>query len=419
MHSEKLKYLWSLAKWDGKSSFGINSIKGLLEHLGNPQDKVPSIHVAGTNGKGSTSVMIAAGLGAAGYKVGLTISPHLERLTERFVIDGEEVSEDWIEKYSQIIEKACIEKNLRLTFHEALIAIAFVGFSDSNLDFMVVEVGLGGRLDATNVLSNPLATIITSIGLDHQEVLGNTEELIAAEKAGIAKSNTRMYVGEIKDSVYSVISSICENIHSPILRFNKDFFIEHDESELSLKGDHQRINASVASKVLADLGVSKSHIDFGLLHCFWAGRLENVEVKGHKLLIDCAHNSHGTSALIQYLDQNTLGKITLIYGTLDLKDWDKSLKLLLPYVDKLFYLKPFSERALAGSTIVEFIQKSDFNHVEVIDMESDSMQMINYINMLSCNQLILLTGSIYLVGKLRSLLDIPIQPLWRRCLVEQ
>lgn len=405
-------FLATLTKWDGKSGFGIDSLRKVLEKLGNPQDRVPSIHVGGTNGKGSTATMIAACLGAAGYRVGLTISPHLIRMTERFIIDGREVSEDWVTRYSHVLEAACIEVNVSLTFHEALTAIAFIGFADSGLDFMVVEVGLGGRLDATNVISLPLATVITSIGLDHQEVLGNTEELIAGEKVGIAKQGAPMFVGAVSDSVFEVIKQGCVTKGAPVQRFGYDFNDSAVPSQIALLGGHQRINAAVAAAVVSKLAIRKELQERGLRNCFWPGRLEKCLYQGREVLIDCAHNAHGTRSLREFLDQNTTAKISLIYGTLDTKDWHNSLNLLAPVIDDMLYLEPDSDRALDGNTIVDYLSSVPAfkGRVEVGGRNYD--KIYNYISMLDTNSLILLTGSIYLIGKLRSLLDIPDRPLW-------
>jgi dihydrofolate synthase/folylpolyglutamate synthase len=405
-------FLATLTKWDGKSGFGIDSLRKVLEKLGNPQDRVPSIHVGGTNGKGSTATMIAACLGAAGYRVGLTISPHLMRMTERFIIDGREVNEEWVDRYSHILEAACNEVNVSLTFHEALTAIAFIGFADSGLDYMVVEVGLGGRLDATNVISSPLATVITSIGLDHQEVLGNTEELIAGEKVGIAKQGATMFVGAVSDSVFEVIKQGCAVKGAPVQRFGYDFEDSAVPSQIALLGRHQRVNAAVAAAVVSKLAISKDLQERGLRNCFWPGRLEKYLYNGHEILIDCAHNAHGTRSLREYLDQNTTGKISLIYGTLDTKDWHNSLNLLAPLISDMLYLEPDSDRALSGNTIVDYLSSVPTFKGRVEDGGRSYDKICNYINMLDPKSLILLTGSIYLIGKLRSLLDIPDRPLW-------
>jgi dihydrofolate synthase/folylpolyglutamate synthase len=333
-------------------------------------------------------------------------------MTERFIIDGREVNEEWVDRYSLVLEAACNEVNVSLTFHEALTAIAFIGFANSGLDYMVVEVGLGGRLDATNVISLPLATVITSIGLDHQEVLGNTEELIAGEKVGIAKQGAPMFVGAVSDSVFEVIKQGCVTKGAPVQRFGYDFDDSAVPSQIALLGGHQRINAAVAAAVVSKLAISKELQERGLRNCFWPGRLEKYLYNGREVLIDCAHNAHGTRSLREFLDQNTTAKISLIYGTLDTKDWHNSLNLLAPVVGDMLYLEPDSDRALDGNTIVDYLSSVPTfkGRVEVGGRNYD--KIYNYINMLDTNSLILLTGSIYLIGKLRSLLDIPDRPLW-------
>jgi dihydrofolate synthase/folylpolyglutamate synthase len=404
--SKGFQYLETLTPWAGRGDFDLVGIKKVLAHLGNPQDKVPSIHVAGTNGKGSVCALISAGLGQAGFRVGLNISPHLSKLNERFVIDGYPVEDEWIDTFAVKIQEASQKAGVLLSFHEALTAIAFLGFSQSNLDYMVIEVGLGGLLDASNVITKPKACVITSIGLDHQEVLGSSLTEIAKQKAGIIKSGVDVFIGPMEAEALKAIKSVSE-----LAKANLHIITQEYSGSLQLKGAHQRYNAQIAKEVLTSFGLSEITIQQGLNNAFWPGRLENATIKDandRELLIDCAHNPHGMQALTKFLSQNSIANLHLIFGTLENKDWKQNIDLLLPYIESMGYLIPDSTKGLSGSTIYEYLG----NKVKFTQLDWEKDNILNYINKLSSNNLILLTGSIYTVGKLRSLLDIKDKPLW-------
>ena len=405
---EGFAYLHTLTPWAGRGDFDLVGIRKVLELLDNPQDKVPSIHVAGTNGKGSVCAFISAGLGQAGYRVGLNISPHLSKLNERFVIDGFAVEDDWIDKFALLVRDASQKAGVLLSFHEALTAIAFLGFSQSNLDYMVIEVGLGGLLDASNVIKMPKACVITSIGLDHQEVLGSSLSEIAKQKAGIIKPGVDAFIGPMEPEPLDAIQQVAKTTQAQLHLVTQEF-----QGNLKLEGLHQKINAKLAKKVLTSFGLPENTIDLGLSNAFWPGRLEYAHIAGandREILIDCAHNPHGMQALTKYLSQNSIKDVHLIFGTLENKDWKQNLQLLLPYMNTIGYLIPDSSKGLPGSTIYEYLG----DQVKFTQLDWNKNNILNYINMLNRNNLILLTGSIYTVGKLRSLLDIKDKPLWIR-----
>ena len=169
-----LEYLSKLTPWNGRGGFALEYITKVLERLGNPQDSLPSIHIAGTNGKGSVSSAVSSILAASGYRVGLNTSPHLEQMNERLVVDGLSVSDEFLGEFAFAVRNAAQRALVELSFHEAITAIAFLGFREIGVEWMVMEVGLGGRLDASNVISRPAATAIVTIDYDHQAILGNT-----------------------------------------------------------------------------------------------------------------------------------------------------------------------------------------------------------------------------------------------------
>ena len=410
------EYLSSLQFWDGRKGFSLDSMRLIMLLLGNPQDKVRSIHVAGTNGKGSTSLMIAAILGAHGYKVGLTISPHLETINERFLIDGLKVSDDWINEHALQIKEVASENDIKLSYHEALTAIAFLGFAASNLDFMVIETGLGGRLDASNVIKCPVASVITSIGLDHTEILGDTVEKITLEKAGIIKEDSQVVIGPLSNSCLQIVKDIAAKNRAGFYSVLDTGELKEQigKASLSLKGSHQTDNATLALKVAQLLGLDISQSIEAIQDCFWPARLEEITYNGRSIIIDCAHNSHGTQSLVNFLNQNTIRNVHLIYGTLDTKDWLNSLSLLAPFISTFSYFEPDSARALSESTIKEASDSLINSASTKYYFAKKYDYFINHINSLSPNLPILLTGSIYLVGTLRAKLNIAQRPLWKR-----
>ena len=203
-----LDYLATLTRWDGTGEFNLTALSRVLNYFGNPQDKVPSIHVGGTNGKGSVCVTTAAIIGAAGYRCGLATSPHLSRINERIVIDGHEVDDYSLSTLALELERSCVRKKETLTYHEALTAMSFLAFFENKVDWMVVEVGLGGTLDASNVISKPEISVITTIDFDHEDILGNSLRLIAREKAGIIKNGSRVVIGPMSAEAREIILKI-------------------------------------------------------------------------------------------------------------------------------------------------------------------------------------------------------------------
>jgi len=303
-------------------NLGLTRIKEMLSKIGDPHLKLPPvIHVAGTNGKGSTIAYLKAILEAAGYTVHRYTSPHLVRFNERITVAGQEIEDDFLTK---IIEECrAAAGDLQLTFFEGTTAAAFLAFSQIKADVLILETGLGGRLDATNVVENPIMSIITPISLDHIEYLGDTVELIAKEKAGIIKRNSNCVISWQPEEVMNVLTEECERIGANYYSWKKhwdfagtkDYFLFYsNNNELkfpipSLYGIHQIVNAATAVaavNLLTDFNISKEHIDYGLTHTHWPARLQKITAgvlfnmlhHESEMWLDGAHNIAGAEMLI-------------------------------------------------------------------------------------------------------------------------
>ena len=317
---------WPIPYGKKQIDLGLSRIKEILYKIGNPQFKLPPvIHVAGTNGKGSTIAYLKAILEAAGYRVHRYTSPHLVRFNERIMLAGAEIEDGFL---TRIIEECRVAAgDLQLTFFEGTTAAAFLAFSRVPADILLLETGLGGRLDATNVIDYPLLSIITPISLDHTEYLGKTVELIAKEKAGIIKPRTSCIISWQLQNVMNVLIRKCQEIDAPYYAWGQHWnfkgvgnhFIFHSNQDNyeypipSLSGIHQIINAATAIaaiNLLDDFKIKKSHIDHGLTHVFWPARLEKITKGklfemlnvGSELWLDGAHNVGGAEMLVASIE---------------------------------------------------------------------------------------------------------------------
>lgn len=323
----------------------LTNIIKLSNHLNNPEKKFKTIHVAGTNGKGSTSHMIASVLQEAGYKVGLYTSPHLKSFTERVRINGIEIPKDYVIKFiSQ--NKDFFEKE-ELSFFEMTVGLAFNFFAEERVDVAVIEVGLGGRLDATNIIS-PEISVITNIGLDHTQILGDTLEKIATEKGGIIKENIPVVIGEKQDEVAFVFEKIAKNLKSELI-FASEINIPTFKTDLL--GSYQKKNSRTAVYTLKQLkgfSITDLHIKNGLLKV-----VENTNLKGRwqilnevpKVICDTAHNKEGLTYVLEQLKKETYDKLHIVLGVVS----DKKLDEILPLFPKeaiYYFSKPDMYRGL-------------------------------------------------------------------------
>jgi dihydrofolate synthase/folylpolyglutamate synthase len=368
-----LEYLFSLEHFGIK--FGLENIRAILEALGHPENAFRSVHIAGTNGKGSVTAMIDTALRAAGRKSARYTSPHLVHLTERFVVDGQQATEDELSRAVDRVRTAIVDLQRRgvldvhPTFFEVTTAAAFEIFRNASVEVAVCEVGLGGRLDATNVLS-PMVTAITSIALDHQQYLGTSIAEIAGEKAGIIKHAVPVIVGPLTADADHVIRRVAREREAPFIRADEGVVVDalpppssggqtirlrtprrnYGAINLRLEGRHQIDNAVIAVRVLECLdengvAVSPAAIVEGLARVRWPGRLEHIELTGGRsALLDAAHNPAGAEALAAFLAQRGVRQ-PLVFAAMRDKDARGILTALLPYISSLVLTRATTARS--------------------------------------------------------------------------
>jgi len=386
-YNQILKELYSLESVKFKQT--LANMRLLLKKLNNPEKKLKCIHVAGTNGKGSVCAMISSILQEAGYKVGMYTSPHLKRFNERIRINNKLITDKDIVKYYLRVKKHVTDQ----TFFEMTTAMAFLYFKEKNVDFAVLETGLGGRLDTTNVIT-PLISIITNIGLEHTEYLGNTIEKIAQEKAGIIKENIPV-VTAAEGIALATIKNASNNKNSKLIIINNKIIKNYKNIKLNLKGVFQIENAAIAAKTIEILKnnskiiINKKNIINGLKNAKWPGRFQFI---AKNILVDSAHNPSGFKTLIKELKNLNYDKLILVTGFSDDKDIKNISKIIK--ADKVIITKSGNFKAAEPKTI-----KRHFNKNSIII--KNPKNALNYAKKIASKKdLILITGSIFLVGEL-------------------
>ncbi|MBF7096881.1 bifunctional folylpolyglutamate synthase/dihydrofolate synthase [Alkalibacter mobilis] len=427
-YEEALEYISGTYMFGIK--LGLENIGILLNKLNNPQDKLKYVHVAGTNGKGSTSHMIHYTLKESGYKVGLFISPFLEEFTERIQINGQKIEKNRLGKVTETIKNAVAdmmrEGHPSPSEFEVVTAIGLQYFYEENVDIVILEVGMGGRLDATNIIKKPEVSIITTIGTDHVEYLGNTLEKIAYEKAGIIKENCPVVIYPQAQSVLDVLIGECTIKNAPYVIPNFDhiqlvdsdlsgqrLLYTNDKSDisplefnLSLLGDHQISNSAVALtaiEILAKRGykITPESIKRGMQNLKFTGRFEKIS-ESPLIFIDGAHNLNGFEALVKTLDRYINGKINVVIGILGDKDYDSMLSILVPYVKKFYTVTPDSPRALEASVLSEYIKnKFDLDATPLSDTKTGAEIALQS----EKDEVFLFVGSLYMIGEARTALN--------------
>jgi dihydrofolate synthase/folylpolyglutamate synthase len=357
---DPLAYLLDLGQFGVK--FGLDNMRAIVARLDHPERAFRSLHVAGTNGKGSVAAMLDAALREAGRRTARYTSPHLIDLSERFVVDGRAVSPaafaDAVALVRDAVEGLRAEGALEAqpTFFEVTTAVAFELFRSAGAEIAVVEVGLGGRLDATNVIT-PEVGAITSIALDHQRHLGSTLRDIAREKAGIIKAEVPVVIGELPAEARMAVEEVARDKGAEIVTALPS---ELGERRVGLAGAHQRSNAAVALKVLQTLDrrgitVSPAAIDAGLAHVVWPGRLDRRSLPGgRELLLDAAHNPAGAEALAAYLRSSPDGRRPLVFAAMRDKDVAGMFSALLPQVSNLVATRATNPRSADPSIVASY-----------------------------------------------------------------
>lgn len=399
---------------------GLDRVRAALAALGNPETHLPAIHVAGTNGKGSTCAIAASCLQAQGYKVGLYTSPHLELVNERIKIQGEDISDEVLgQRVLEVVRT--LPSGLELTYFELGTVVALWHFARERVDLAVLETGLGGRLDATTA-SRPVVTVITPVSIDHTEYLGHTVRQIAGEKAGIIKPGVPLVLGAQEPSALEAIEKAAQAAGSPLRLYGRDFDFEPEGEkkayryrgfrtrvsglEVGLKGAHQVHNAAVAFaalELLEDRGfpISQENARAGLRHVRWPGRLE--ELPGQPLVVlDGAHNPGGVDTLVKALRTEYPGRgIHLVMGVMGDKDYRTMLKSLLLAVSSAKLVPVPSTRSWDPKVALD-TARSVNPRTEVVDSLAAGIAQAKAL--CGGNDLLLITGSLHLVGEARTLL---------------
>ena len=359
-YSETLDWLFSqlpMYQRTGGANYKIDLEKtwNLMDVLDHPEEKLKTIHVAGTNGKGSTSHMLASIFQEAGYKVGLYTSPHLIDFRERIRINGTMISQDAVIEF--VKKNRSQFQKLELSFFEMTVGLAFEYFSNEKVDLAIIETGMGGRLDSTNVLK-PMVSVITNIGLDHQAFLGDTIEKIAFEKAGIIKKNIPVVIGETQEKISGIFKEIAINNNSEI-HFADQEIQNSDVPKSDLKGIYQNKNKKTtlaAIRQIKDFNISKESIDKGLLNVTrntgFSGRWQVLKEKPY-MVCDTAHNEDGINEILKQINQSQFKNLHIVWGMVDDKNVQSILRML-PEFATYYFTQPSIPRALNVDTLYNY-----------------------------------------------------------------
>ncbi len=428
-YSEALKYIHSTYKFGSK--LGLDNIKTLLAKLGNPEKSLKVIHVAGTNGKGSVCSMLQSVLSAAGYKTGLYTSPYIQRFNERIRINETMIPDDDLAvmtmKVKTAVDEMLAEGHTHPTEFEVVTAIGLLYFNQQKTDIVVLEVGLGGRGDSTNVIDEPLAAVITPVDYDHMEFLGNTLTAIAGEKAGIIKKGRPVIVGPQQPEALEVIRSKAAELNAPLYLTQPDTItvhesrlqgqifsavlngVEYDRLKVALPGLHQVENCLIALQVMQLLQQEKvlivpvESLRKGLETVRWMGRLEILQ-KDPLFIIDGAHNLAGAKSLAGSIEQLLPDHpVTLLTGMMADKDIRGILRILLPKVKQIVVTRPDHPRALEAEELGKIINDEFTDQVQAVFIVPDPIEAVDKaIAVTSMEGVVVCAGSLYMLGQVRS-----------------
>jgi dihydrofolate synthase/folylpolyglutamate synthase len=418
-YPDSVHFLYALGNEIKTAKLGLERISQVLDALGRPQDRTRFVHVAGTNGKGSTCAMIASALRSAGRRTGLFTSPHLAEPTERIQIDGQPIS---AERFAHAFDRvhAAVEQllaagaiDLHTTYFETVTAMALVVFAEEAVDMVVLEVGLGGRLDATNVVTPDLC-VITPIDFDHEAFLGRSLDAIAGEKAGILKAGVPAVFARQRNQAAAVLDLRAEQLCISVARTEAwriddleldargSRFLLSGELDMSiacpLAGEHQVENAATAAVALTRLGVSEAKISAGIAQTCWPGRLEHIS-EDPEIILDGAHNPAGARALAEYIKRFYASRrVRLIYGAMRDKAIDEIGGILFPVAQQVIVTAPCQSRALSPDSIRQVAEHHDLRTAATL---RDAMAMVQDA---TPQDVIFITGSLFLVAEAREIL---------------
>ena len=433
-YESAVRYLLSLGRELGAptqataAKFNLENITVLMERLGRPDRTYPIVHIAGTNGKGSTAAFLESILRAAGFRTGLNTSPHLERINERIRINGEEVSDqifaETFTRVQEVVEELLASGRLRAhpTYFECVTALAFEVFARERVEFAVVEVGLGGRLDATNIV-RPQVSVITRIDFDHENYLGHSLEEIAREKAGIVKAGVPVATAPQLPEVREVLRGKARELDATIVDTGEDFDLQREIAEAGcararararamgeavrlapgLPGRFQlenALNAVATARLLQARGyrITNQNIEQGIRSAEWPGRLERLQA-GPDVYLDGAHNPGAARELAQFLEENfARRRVYLIFGAMRDKSVDEVTGILFPLASEVIFTQPGTPRAVSANQLADLAGHHAARYTVIRDAEE---ALESALAKARSDDAVFVTGSLYLVGQLR------------------
>ncbi|HBE45277.1 MAG TPA: bifunctional folylpolyglutamate synthase/dihydrofolate synthase [Deltaproteobacteria bacterium] len=415
-YDDVLQYLYNLEKTG--IIFGLDNIRWILDTIGNPHARLKTIHIGGTNGKGSVATILSYIIKDAGYKVGKYTSPHLVSFTERIAINEQEIGEDDVIRLANHIRRSIesVQERHSFTFFDFTTSLAFEYFNKNNVDVAIIEVGLGGRLDSTNVIE-PLVTVITNVNYDHTDYLGKSLEDIAKEKSGIIKKGVPVVTGA-DGSIVHIIEATAKELGSPVYMFGSDFFYKKigenkmsyrglnktfPQVDIKLKGDHQFVNVSIALCVVEILlssgfSINEASVFKALSEVTLKGRLEFIKDKP-LILLDCAHNPSGIYSLYEYLKTyHKDRRIIVIFGVMKDKDYHSMLDTIKACANTVILTRPQIDRALLPDSMKHVIP-------DAVLTDNVKSALLEAKKHAYGDDMIVITGSFYTAGEAKELIN--------------
>jgi dihydrofolate synthase/folylpolyglutamate synthase len=416
-YSETLNRIYNLR--GGVIDLRLDRMDRALALFGHPEKRFLSFHIAGTNGKGSTAAMLHRILSLAGYRTALYTSPHLVSFTERIRVGNGEISPEDVVELADQVQARTVAADLSLTFFEFVTVMAFIYFAREQVEIAVVEVGLGGRLDATNLVK-PIVSVITTISKDHEAYLGSDLLSIAREKGGIIKSAVPVVVGALPEEATHLIVDLARGEGAPAYILGRDYRISLKNTgifdytgikqkfkavSLALQGRHQRNNAGIALAALevasAAFPVNAEVLREGLRTVVWPGRFE-IMMQSPTVILDGAHNGEGVKALIESLrDYPRQGKVKLLFASMEDKDWRLMLNLLEPVVDEVVLTRVQMERSADPKSLSSYLKDRIRHRV----IEDSRLALHSLLDGARADEIVLVAGSLYLLGEIRPMVE--------------